>query len=206
MNIEVIKLEDITPAERNIRTHGDKQIAEFVKSVEQFGQIRPIVTDEDLVIIAGHGLHQAMTEMGETEARVLRMIGLTDAEKKKLMLADNKIYELGNLNNDNIMAVLEEINMSGEGLDIPGYDMEVLENILGEMEDIDEVLSDYGAVSEEKIVDIREAGVRHEERMVDNKPREMVLNPEVIQVEQKSQGDVPKPYVVCGNCGEKIWL
>ena len=52
--MKVIKkpLTELRRPDRNVRMHTDKQLKEFRRSVEMFGQIRPIVVDEDGVILA----------------------------------------------------------------------------------------------------------------------------------------------------------
>ena len=47
-----MKLKDLVRPERNIRIHTEKQLAEFERSVRMFGQIRPIVVDENNIILA----------------------------------------------------------------------------------------------------------------------------------------------------------
>ena len=137
MDIKIMDINALRPAEKNVRIHNEKQINELKKSIEAFGQIRPIVTDENGVIIVGHGLWETLKFMGETHAKVLVLEGLSEAEKKKLMLADNKIYELGNTDFDAILELLEEIKLEGDRLDISGSDMEVFEALLADTEDLD---------------------------------------------------------------------
>lgn len=150
MKTTTVKLKDLVPMENNIRIHTYKQIEELIKSIELFGQIRPIVIDDKNTVLAGHGLLEALIQMGYEEGQALVMKGLKESDKKKLMLADNKIYELGNTNYDAMLAVLAEINLEGESLDIPGYDIEVLESLLADADDIDEELKKYGDISVEK--------------------------------------------------------
>ena len=84
MIIEKIRLSELKLPEKNIRIHGDRQIQEFVRSVEMFGQIRPIVIDENNVILCGNGLYSALSAMGKTEAEVYRYTNLTESQKKKM--------------------------------------------------------------------------------------------------------------------------
>ena len=91
MKIVRKKLSELKPAERNVRIHSEKQVKEFVRSLESFGQIRPIVIDEDNTILAGNGLYAALMAKGESSADCYVVTGLSETEKKKLMLADNKI-------------------------------------------------------------------------------------------------------------------
>ena len=65
MNITVKRLDELRRPEKNIRLHTSKQIDEYIRSLEMFGQIRPIVVDEDGEIIAGNGMYLAMEKMGK---------------------------------------------------------------------------------------------------------------------------------------------
>ena len=65
MKIVKKKLMDLRHPEKNVRIHSDKQITEFKRSIEMFGQIRPIVIDEAGTILAGNGLYDALTAMGQ---------------------------------------------------------------------------------------------------------------------------------------------
>ena len=95
MKVTKKPLTELHPPERNVRMHTDKQLKEFRRSVEMFGQIRPIVVDESGTILAGNGLFETLLSMGHTEADCYVVSGLTEAQKKKLMLADNRVFDLG---------------------------------------------------------------------------------------------------------------
>lgn len=69
MKITVKKLADLHKPAHNIRRHSDKQITEYIRSVEMFGQIKPLVVDEHGEIIAGNGLFEALTRMGREPLR-----------------------------------------------------------------------------------------------------------------------------------------
>ena len=56
MKVTKKPLTELHPPERNVRMHTDKQLKEFRRSVEMFGQIRPIVVDEAGIKLAGNGL------------------------------------------------------------------------------------------------------------------------------------------------------
>ena len=71
MKITVKKLSDLHKPARNIRRHSDKQITEYVRSIEMFGQIKPLVVDENGEIIAGNGLFEALTRMGAKPATAM---------------------------------------------------------------------------------------------------------------------------------------
>ena len=64
MKITRVKLADMRKMDKNVRKHTEKQIKEYVRSLEMFGQVRPIVVDEDNTIIAGNGMYDALLSMG----------------------------------------------------------------------------------------------------------------------------------------------
>lgn len=116
-------LSELKRPQRNVRMHTDKQLKEFRRSVEMFGQIRPIVVDEADTILAGNGLYETLLQMGKTEADCYVVSGLTEAQKKKLMLADNRVFDLGV---DDLAALDEFVQDLKYDLDIPGYEEDLL--------------------------------------------------------------------------------
>ena len=119
MKVLTMKLDELVKPEKNVRIHTEQQLKEFRRSVAMFGQIRPIVVDENNVILAGNGLYDTLVMMGKETADVYRYDNLTENQKKKLMIADNKIFSLGVENLDVLNCFLEGLH--GD-LDIPGFD------------------------------------------------------------------------------------
>ena len=91
MKITVKKLSELHKPAHNIRRHSEKQLTEYIRSIEMFGQVKPLVVAEDGEIIAGNGLYEALLRMGRETCDCYVMVGLTDVQKKKLMMADNKV-------------------------------------------------------------------------------------------------------------------
>ena len=90
-----MKLSELKKPERNIRIHTETQLKEFERSVTMFGQIRPIIIDETNTILAGNGLYDTLIRLGWEDAEVYLYDDLSENQKKKLMIADNKIFNLG---------------------------------------------------------------------------------------------------------------
>ena len=152
-----MKLSALKLPERNVRMHTDKQLKEFERSITMFGQIRPIVTDENGVILAGNGLYEALKRMNRTEADVLKVTGLSENQKKKLMLADNKIFGLGVDDLSALDAFLADLK---DDLDIPGFDEDLLRSMAAEASAVTEQLQEYGTLDPGEIENIRAAGER----------------------------------------------
>lgn len=76
---------------RNPRKHPRAQIKKVSLSIKEFGFTNPILVDEHLVVIAGHGRLEAARSLGMASVPVIQLDGLTKAQKLALMVADNKI-------------------------------------------------------------------------------------------------------------------
>ena len=206
-----MNIADLRHPEKNVRNHSQKQIKEMKRSLEKFGQFRPIVVDETNTILCGNGLVTAMREMGHTEADVLKYDHLSDKDKKKLMIADNQIASLGTDN----FSVIEEFIKSLDGdLDVPGYDEEMLRTLVMDDEELQAEVMKYGNFSEEQIDAVKSnEGVEH-------KPVEQTYKQtEAREIVNEWQGRTPVPeepmqtstaetqrYVICPHCKEKIYL
>ena len=211
MKIVKMKLADLVKPEKNVRIHTEQQIKEFRRSVEMFGQIRPIVVDEKNTILAGNGLYDTLIAMGKDTADVYRYDNLTENQKKKLMIADNKIFSLGIENLETLNSFLEDLQ--GD-LDIPGFDEEILKQMVSEAEDITSKLSEYGTLDEDEIRSIKEAAEKRERQMQRIEPdqgEQKIEQAPVSIVQQEPAADNEeateiRKFVVCPKCGEKIWL
>lgn len=184
-----IQLSELKPAEKNVRKHTPAQIDEFIKSINSFGVIRPIVVDEDNTILCGNGLYEALIKLGRDTADCKVVSGLSNKQKKKLMLADNKIYSIGVDDYNTIDEILAELGSEGD-FEIPGYNPEILEEL-------------YGIKSVEASVQ-------------ENKEKEVAAQQEIAQ---SSIGEVPTPtahvqqerekamqrkVIICPHCGGTI--
>lgn len=200
MNVTRIPLSELKRPEKNVRMHTDKQIAEFRRSVEMFGQIRPIVVDENYVMLAGNGLYDTLLAMGRTEADCYVVTGLSEKEKKKLMLADNRIFDLGVDDMDAFDALIAEL---GDDLDVPGYDEELLASLLADSDEVDEIMSSYGLIDEGKKEQLASAAATYQKEEAAREAVPVVPDTNVGHIED---GQPVGKYVVCPKCGEKIWL
>ncbi len=206
-----MKLKDLIKPEKNVRIHTEQQMKEFQRSVKMFGQIRPIVVDEKNVILAGNGLYDALIAIGKETADVYQYNNLTENQKKKLMIADNKIFSLGFENLETFNSFLEELQ--GD-LDIPGFDEEILKQIVSEADDITNKISEYGILDEEEIQSMRKNAERKEEQIQriesEQQPNQALLpiqpTSESIVDNEDEDFNKTKKFAICPNCGEKIWL
>ena len=197
MNVERLPLSAVKKPERNVRIHTEKQLHEFGRSITMFGQIRPIVIDENSIIMAGVGCYDTLTMLGHTEGEFYRVTGLSENQKKKLMIADNKIYGLGIDDLDTFNAFLDELK---HDLDVPGYDESILRSMVAEADEVSKRIGEYGTVGEDDLAGISEGSQRKETLManpVNNNDTD--TEPPVPEAEINRQ-------IICPHCNGEIWL
>ena len=93
--IETWPLDRLKSYAQNAKTHGDDQIAKIAASMAEFGWTVPVLVAEDGEVIAGHGRILAATQLGLTEAPVIVLGHLTEAQRRAYRIADNKLTEMG---------------------------------------------------------------------------------------------------------------
>jgi len=81
----------LRPNPRNARTHPRRQIDQIRASIAEFGFTNPILADPDGRIIAGHGRLLAAKALGLDQVPVITLNGLSEAQQRALLIADNKI-------------------------------------------------------------------------------------------------------------------
>lgn len=126
-----LSVDTLTPHKHNAKIHTDAQIEAIAESIKQFGFVQPIVTDENKIILAGHGRLEAAKRLQMAEVPVWVVRGLTEDEKTAFMLADNKLNLLTGFDEDALLAAIKTIEDKTilETLDIdfstelPNFDM-----------------------------------------------------------------------------------
>ncbi len=111
----------LQPYAHNARTHPKRQIEQIVASIREFGFTNPILVDENGAIIAGHGRLLAAKAMGLSEVPTIKLRGLSDAQKRALRLADNKIALNAGWDLDLLKLELAEISTLDVNLDLTGF-------------------------------------------------------------------------------------
>lgn len=137
--LEYIALDDLKAYERNTRTHSEEQIVQLKNSITEFGFTNPILIDEDNVIIAGHGRSVAARELGMKEVPCLRLTGLSEVQRKALRIADNQLALNAGWDEELLRMELEDIKGEGFDLNVIGFSLDELEEIItGEKKDAEE--------------------------------------------------------------------
>ena len=198
MEIIVKALSSLRKPRKNVRRHTDKQISEYIRSLEMFGQIKPIIVDESGEIIAGNGLYEALVKMGRETCDCYVIPGLTSVQKKKLMLADNRVYELGVTDMDAFNEIIREL---GGDIDVPGWDADLLEMINASLPEVEEMVENYGVFDQGEI-----DAVNRRQREAHTTAAESPAQPKPAPAEEPASTAQVNRVIVCPKCGERICL
>ena len=112
-----VDISKLKPYENNAKIHTEKQLEKLSKSIEEFGFIAPVLIDKDFNIIAGHGRTEAAKMAGLKDVPCVLVEGLTDAQRKAYILADNRLAEFGKWDNDLLQIELDELIESDFNID-----------------------------------------------------------------------------------------
>lgn len=123
MTVQNVALEALTPYEKNPRRN-DKAVKYVAESIKRFGFRVPIIIDKNRQIVAGHTRYKAAQQLGLSEVPCIVADDLTEAQVRAFRLADNKVAELAEWDNDLLAAELAD--MSDFDMADFGFDPRVL--------------------------------------------------------------------------------
>ena len=145
LKIEYILATDLVPYENNSRTHSQQQVDQIKRSMTEFGFTNPILVDEHNGIIAGHGRLQAAQELGIKLVPTITLKGLTEAQRKAYVIADNQLALNAGWDLDTLKSELLTLKDVDYDLTLMGFDNDFLNGIL---QDVEEGKTDEDAVPE----------------------------------------------------------
>jgi hypothetical protein len=119
-----MRIQDIRPNPENpriIKDHKFKQLVESIKSFPQMLELRPIVIDENNVVLGGNMRLKACIEAGLTDVPVVQAKDLTDLQKKEFIVKDNVGY--GEWDWEDLANSWDVEQITDWGLDINGFDV-----------------------------------------------------------------------------------
>lgn len=120
---------DLIPYVNNTRTHDEKQIAQVASSIKEFGFTNPVLIDSDNGIIAGHGRILAAQKLKLEQVPCIVLDGLTDAQKKAYVIADNQLALNAGWDLDKLKLEVENLNELDFDIELLGFDDDFLELI-----------------------------------------------------------------------------
>ena len=132
MKIERRRLEDLQLDPDNAREHDDANLEAIKSSLGKFGQRKPIVV-ADGVVIAGNGTMLAAQALGWKEIDTVSADDLDELERKAYAIADNRTAELAKWNQEKLAQALADITEIGDELgEASGFDHEAIVDLVSQ--------------------------------------------------------------------------
>jgi DNA modification methylase len=150
LQVQVWSIDRLLPYIRNARTHTDQQVAQVAASIREFGWTNPILVAADGTIIAGHARLAAARKLKMTEVPVIVLDHLTEAQRRALVLADNRLALDAGWDEEMLRVELASLQEDGFDLDIVGFTDEELEDLLRDPEETRDGVTDEDAVPDEQ--------------------------------------------------------
>ena len=130
--IERRSVDSLVPYARNSRTHSEEQVAQLAAAMREFGFTNPVLIDESGGIIAGHGRVKAATLLGMASVPCITVTGLTEAQRRAYVIADNKLALNAGWDDDMLRAEIEEVVSLGITTDLLGFSADEIDDLLGD--------------------------------------------------------------------------
>jgi ParB-like chromosome segregation protein Spo0J len=137
MNTIKVKIEEVKPNPNNPRIITDDKFKKLVKSVKEFPkmlELRPIVVNEDMVVLGGNMRLKAYKEAGVKEIPIIKASDLTPEEEKEFIIKDNVGY--GDWDWSALEEQYDDSTLLDWGVELPEFNLDNLDyGILDEEEE-----------------------------------------------------------------------
>ena len=152
--LEIIErpLSEIRPDPDNPRIHGKRHVRQIMGSIEAFGFNAPILLDDSLQIIAGHGRYAAAVHLGLQTVPTICLGHLDARQRKAYMVADNRLGDLSKWDGKILAGIMLELaeadltfNVEAAGFSVGEIDLMVAEQEEG-TSDKDDALPEPGPI------------------------------------------------------------
>jgi ParB-like chromosome segregation protein Spo0J len=120
--VRLIPIDQVIPDPRNSRTHSDAQVAAVAASIAEFGWTNPILVRPNGVVIAGHCRLLSARSLGLQEVPVIELSGLSEAQCRALVIADNRLALNAAWDEDLLRAELAALQEEQFDLELLGFD------------------------------------------------------------------------------------
>ena len=137
----------LLPYARNARVHSDAQIARIAASIVEFGFVNAVLIGPDGRIIAGHARVSAARKLGLTEIPVIVLDHQSAAQRRALVIADNRLALGASWDEDMLAGELAALQDEEVDLDILGFEDHEIEELLAAAESADALTDEDAAPS-----------------------------------------------------------
>lgn len=129
LKIEYLNLDELIPYENNSRKHSEGQLKQLEKSIKENGFTNPLLVDEENNILAGHGRLLAAKGLGMPTVPCVRIVGLSELQKRAYVIADNKLALNADWDEDLLRQEFEALEAEGFDLEFTGFEAEEIKNL-----------------------------------------------------------------------------
>ena len=140
--IEHWPIDRLRPYARNAKTHDADQVAKIAACMAEFGWTVPVLVAADGELIAGHGRILAAAQLSLTEAPVIILGHLTEAQRRAYRIADNKLTEMGGWDEALLLQELQALLAEDFDLGLIGIPEDELDALLADADDRPEISDD----------------------------------------------------------------
>lgn len=125
LRIERVSIERLRPNPKNARKHSPAQVRQIAESIRTFRFNVPLLVDDAMTVLAGHGRLLACRQLGYTELPVIRLSHLSEAQAKAFAIAENRLVETGDWDDVLLGELFTELSALelDFGLDVTGFSM-----------------------------------------------------------------------------------
>lgn len=122
-DVQEVTLTKLVPYVNNAKIHSEEQVTMIASSIREFGFLSPVLIDRDFNIIAGHGRVMAAKKLNMESVPCVFVEGLTEAQRKAYILADNRLGELADWDMDLVNMELEALDDMDFDVSLTGFEM-----------------------------------------------------------------------------------
>ena len=127
---EVKKVSDLLPYVNNSRTHSEEQTTQIASSISEFGFTNPVLIDDTNNLIAGHGRLMAAKKLNLEEVPCITLEGLTEAQRKAYIIADNQLPLNAEWDLDKLKLEIDTLTELDFDIDLLSFDDDFLDDLL----------------------------------------------------------------------------
>lgn len=135
LQIEQTPIHALRPQDRNARTHSKRQIRQIADSMKRFGFTNPILTDDNSLIIAGHGRLEAAKLLGMATVPSIRLSHMSEIEKRAYIIADNEIALKAGWDREILAIELQGLIDLGFEVELTGFEPAEIDLIIGDWQE-----------------------------------------------------------------------
>lgn len=125
--VQEIPVEKLIPYVNNAKIHSDEQVTRIASSIREFGFLSPVLIDKEYNVIAGHGRIMAAKKLEMQTVPCVLIEGLSEAQRKAYILADNRLGELANWDMSLVANELEALRDMDFDFELTGFELPEIE-------------------------------------------------------------------------------